>query len=101
MRSRGTQAWTIAETRKPKTSAHQTSHAMRPASFSASRITALECHAMPARRIVSLALCLLALAPAAAHADGDPASDFLLQQDAYYPYAPKTSPQMRKALDGL
>jgi hypothetical protein len=56
---------------------------------------------MPARRIVSLALCLLVLAPAAARADGDPASDFLLQQDAYYPYAPKTSPRMRTALDGL
>src|SRR3954454_22721324 len=56
---------------------------------------------MPARRIVSLALCLLVFAPAVARADGDPASDFLLQQDAYYPYAPKASPRMRSALDGL
>src|SRR3954463_12340999 len=56
---------------------------------------------MAARPIVLLALCVLLLAPAAASADGDPASDFLLQQDAYYPYAPKTSPNLRKALDGL
>src|SRR3954453_18953162 len=56
---------------------------------------------MTARRIVSLALCLLAWAPGGPRADGDPASDFLLQQDAYYPYAPKTSPRMRTALDGL
>src|SRR3954471_751322 len=56
---------------------------------------------MTARRIVLLALCVLLLAPAAARADGVPASDFLLQQDAYYPYAPKTSPNLRKALDGL
>jgi hypothetical protein len=56
---------------------------------------------MTARPIALLALCALLLAPAAARADGDPASDFLLQQDAYYPYAPKTSPNLRKALDGL
>jgi hypothetical protein len=56
---------------------------------------------MAARPIVLLALCVLLLAPAAASADGDPASDFLLQQDAYYPYAPKTSPTLRTALDGL
>src|SRR3954470_22409207 len=56
---------------------------------------------MPARRIVSLALCLLVFAPAAARADGDPASDVLLQQDAYYPYAPKTATRMRTALDAL
>src|SRR5204863_208458 len=43
----------------------------------------------------------LAAAPAPALADGDPASDFLLQQDSFYPYAPKTSGAMRKALDGL
>jgi hypothetical protein len=56
---------------------------------------------MPVRRIALLALCALALFPAAARADGDPASDFLLQQDSYYPYAPATSKQLRTALDGL
>jgi hypothetical protein len=55
-----------------------------------------------ARRLVAALAALALLAcPAAARADGDPASDFLLQQDAYYPYAPKTSPGLRKALDGL
>jgi hypothetical protein len=56
---------------------------------------------MTVRRIALLALCALVVCPAAARADGDPASDFLLQQDAYYPYAPKTSPPLRTALDGL
>jgi hypothetical protein len=53
------------------------------------------------RRAALLTLTLLALLPAAASADGDPASDVLLAQDAYYPYAPKASPQMTKALNGL
>jgi hypothetical protein len=44
---------------------------------------------------------VLSLLPAAAVADGDPASDVLLAQDVYYPYAPKVSPQMTKALNGL
>jgi hypothetical protein len=47
------------------------------------------------------AVVALAAAPAPAYADGDPASDFLLQQDAFYPYAPQTSKTMRNALDGL
>jgi hypothetical protein len=53
------------------------------------------------RRVAMIALAALALAPAAALADGDPASDVLLAQDAYYPYAPKTSPQLTKALNTL
>lgn len=36
----------------------------------------------------AVALLLAATVPATAHADGDPASDILLAQDAYYPYAP-------------
>ena len=58
---------------------------------------------MSARRLACLlaAVGALAAAPAPALADGDPASDFLLQQDSFYPYAPKTSGAMRKALDGL
>ena len=38
MRSRGTQAWTIAEIAKPRTSAHQTSQAMSTAFQSPSPI---------------------------------------------------------------
>jgi hypothetical protein len=55
-----------------------------------------------ARRAIALLLTLAVSAcPAVARADGDPASDFLLQQDSYYPYAPKTSPPLRNALDGM
>jgi hypothetical protein len=48
-----------------------------------------------------LAVVLLALVPAGASADGDPASDVLLAQDVYYPYAPKVSKPLTLALDGL
>ncbi len=53
------------------------------------------------RRVAVLALAVLALLPAAAGADGDPASDVLLAQDVYYPYAPKVSKPMTTALDAL
>jgi hypothetical protein len=53
------------------------------------------------RRAALIALAALALAPAAASADGDPASDVLLAQDVYYPYAPKASKQLTTALDAL
>jgi hypothetical protein len=54
------------------------------------------------RRVAALALAVLALmAPASALADGDPASDVLLAQDVYYPYAPKVSKPLSTALDGL
>jgi hypothetical protein len=53
------------------------------------------------RRAALIAFVVLSLLPAAAVADGDPASDVLLAQDVYYPYAPKVSPQMTKALNGL
>jgi hypothetical protein len=51
-------------------------------------------------------LCLLVLvvlaAPSAARADGDPASDVLLGQDVFYPYAPNTvSKPVRGALDTM
>jgi hypothetical protein len=44
-------------------------------------------------RVLALALLLaaLALAPAVARADGDPASDVLLQQDVFVPYSTPTS----------
>jgi hypothetical protein len=55
-----------------------------------------------ARPLIALIAALAVIAsPANARADGDPASDILLQQDVYYPYAPKTSLLLRKALDGL
>jgi hypothetical protein len=53
------------------------------------------------RRAALLACVVLALLASAAWADGDPASDVLLAQDVYYPYAPKASPQLTKALNGL
>jgi hypothetical protein len=53
------------------------------------------------RRAALLALAVLAALPAAAPADGDPASDVLLAQDAYYPYAPKVARPLATALDAL
>jgi hypothetical protein len=56
-----------------------------------------------AKALLSLAGALIALAcPAAAQADGDPASDVLLSQDVFHPYAPNaTSAPLRRALDGM
>jgi hypothetical protein len=55
------------------------------------------------RRLLPLlaALVVLAVAPAAARADGDPASDVLLLQDSYLPYAPQVSRPVGNALNGL
>jgi hypothetical protein len=55
------------------------------------------------RRLLPLlaALVVLASAPAAARADGDPASDVLLLQDSYLPYAPQVSKPVANALNGL
>ena len=53
------------------------------------------------RRAALIAIAVVALLPGAAAADGDPASDVLLAQDVYYPYAPKASPNMTTALNGL
>ena len=56
---------------------------------------------MRARALLVL-LALLLCAPATAHADGDPASDVLLGQDVFYPYAPNTvSKPVRGALDTM
>jgi hypothetical protein len=41
---------------------------------------------------------VLLLAPAAASADGDPASDVLLEQDVFFPYDPPTSNGVARAL---
>lgn len=53
------------------------------------------------RRALVLVLALALGAPAVAHADGDPASDVLVMQDAYYPYAPPTDGRYKRALDGV
>jgi hypothetical protein len=42
----------------------------------------------PVRRLLPVMLVVLALSPAPALADGDPASDVLLLQDVYLPYPP-------------
>lgn len=55
-------------------------------------------------RILATALALLALAALtapAARADGDPASDVLVAQDAFFPYAPPTQQKLRDALTGV
>jgi hypothetical protein len=51
------------------------------------------------RRALLTVLLLALLAPAAAHADGDPASDVLLAQDVFLPYPPnRVSGQVEEAL---
>ncbi len=55
-----------------------------------------------ATRVARIALALLIcglLAPAGAFADGDPASDTLLGQNVFYPYAPPVSASVQRTLD--
>jgi hypothetical protein len=47
-----------------------------------------------------VALALAAAPPTAVLADGDPASDVLLVQNVFYPYQPKVSPSLERALEG-
>lgn len=57
---------------------------------------------MPARAfLLTLALALALPSAPAALADGDPASDILPSQDAYYPYTPQVSRPLVGALNGL
>ncbi|MGH2930913.1 MAG: hypothetical protein ACRDL8_22100, partial [Solirubrobacteraceae bacterium] len=53
------------------------------------------------RPLRCLAICLSAilLSPAAAAADGDPASDYLLAQNVYYPFTPAVSRSLQRALN--
>lgn len=53
------------------------------------------------RPIRCLAICLVVvlLAPAVAAADGDPASDYLLAQNVYYPVTPPVSGSLQRALN--
>ena len=46
-----------------------------------------------------VALSSAALVPAAALADGDPASDVLLGENVFYPYSPNTGPALQKTLN--
>jgi hypothetical protein len=50
-------------------------------------------------RVLALALAVLAILAAQARANGDPASDVLLTQDVFLPYAPPVQPQLKTALD--
>ena len=50
------------------------------------------------RVLAVLAAAVALAAPASARADGDPASDVLLSQDVFFPYAPPTSAGMAHAL---
>lgn len=57
---------------------------------------------MTARRAATVLLAALAAAaaiPSAAHADADPASDFLLVTPVFYPYQPPTAPALKKTLE--
>ncbi|MGZ4186131.1 MAG: hypothetical protein ACXVFA_12345 [Solirubrobacteraceae bacterium] len=56
---------------------------------------------MRSRLLRSLVVALLVsvLLPAAAAADGDPASDVLLGENVFYPYSPPTSPAVQKQLN--
>src|SRR4051812_18324713 len=54
------------------------------------------------RRALAIAALVASLAlPAAAHANGDPASDVLLLQDAYLPYSPEVPKPIETALTNL
>ena len=51
------------------------------------------------RRLLLAAVAAVLLCPPAALADGDPASDILLTQDTFFPYAPPVSDRLKKALE--
>jgi hypothetical protein len=55
--------------------------------------------ARPTLLAMLLSALTLALAPAAAFADGDPASDVLLNADAFYPYQPVVASDLAQALN--
>jgi len=51
--------------------------------------------------VLLVALAAAALAPGAARADGDPASDYLITMPIYFPYDAKFSPQLEAQLIGV
>jgi hypothetical protein len=50
-------------------------------------------------RIIALAVVMAMLLPAAALADGDPASDVLLGENVFYPCSPSVSPSLQTTLN--
>lgn len=61
---------------------------------------------MPSIRSRALAVLVIliaatAIAPARAHADGDPASDVLLGESVFYPYSPPVSAATTKSLNAI
>jgi hypothetical protein len=48
--------------------------------------------------MLAVAVLATAIAPASAHADGDPASDVLLGDNVFYPYSPTVSPKLQQLL---
>ncbi len=53
------------------------------------------------RRLLCVVLLAAVLPAAAARADGDPASDVLLSQDSYLPYAPTVQKRLQTALEDV
>lgn len=53
------------------------------------------------RRLLCAVLCAALALPGVARADGDPASDVLLSQDSFLPYAPEVRPSLKDALEGV
>jgi hypothetical protein len=51
-------------------------------------------------RILTACLLVALLAPAAARADGDPASDVLLGENVFYPYSPPVTTSLQQILNG-
>jgi hypothetical protein len=51
--------------------------------------------------LAALAASMLALSPARASADADPASDYLLVTPVFYPYQPSTSRALKQVLQGV
>jgi hypothetical protein len=49
--------------------------------------------------VILISVCLFGLLPAVATADGDPASDYLLAQNVYYPFSPPVSRPLQRALN--
>lgn len=56
---------------------------------------------MSPRRVAAVTLAVALIAAPSARADGDPASDVLLTDDVFFPYAPPTSDTLARALERL
>lgn len=53
------------------------------------------------RSLVAMAALVMAIVPASARADADPASDVLLGTSVFYPYSPAVSGSLQRSLNGL